>query len=203
MATSDLQPYPSFEPPPPGMDQVRSNEEDSFRALVEAAPALLHSARADGYIDYFNQGWLTFLGAPYEEVCGWKWTQRIHPDDAGVFLAKWRAAIASGEPFESEGRAAPMANIAFYCTVKPRFAMVREESPGGMGPPSTSRTKSERSEAFAWWPIPRPLCSIPAGLTDTWITSTGAGWIIWGFNCKKSRVGIGCRRSIPTMSTNW
>jgi PAS domain S-box-containing protein len=72
--------------------------------MVEAAPALLHSARADGYIDYFNQGWLTFLGAPYEEVCGWKWTQRFHPDDAGVFLSKWRAAIASGEPFESEGR---------------------------------------------------------------------------------------------------
>jgi PAS domain S-box-containing protein len=93
-----------MEPPLFGIQQAHSNDKEPFRALVEAAPALLHTARADGYIDFFNQGWLTFLGLPYEELCGWKWTKRFHPDDAGGFVAKWRAAIATGEPFETEGR---------------------------------------------------------------------------------------------------
>jgi PAS domain S-box-containing protein len=104
VATSNPPPHASIEPPLSGNDRAYSNDHESLRALVEAAPALLHSARADGYIDFFNQGWLTFLGLPHEELSGWKWTQRFHPDDAGGFVAKWHAAIATGKPFETEGR---------------------------------------------------------------------------------------------------
>jgi hypothetical protein len=35
-------------------------------------PALIHTGRPDGYLDYFNQRWLEFLGLPLEEVCGWR-----------------------------------------------------------------------------------------------------------------------------------
>src|SRR5580658_5211374 len=77
---------------------------DAYHALVDSVPALLHSARADGFIDLVNRGWLDYFGLPYEAVCGWTWAERFHPDDVEDFLSKWRAALATGEPFEAEGR---------------------------------------------------------------------------------------------------
>jgi hypothetical protein len=33
---------------------------DSFRVLIDLAPALIHAARPDGYLDYFNQHWFEY-----------------------------------------------------------------------------------------------------------------------------------------------
>ena len=76
--------------------------ESGLRLIVDTTPALIYSARPDGYIDFFNQQCLEFLGLPFEEISGWGWTKTIHPDDIEEFLAKWRAALQSGEPFTAE-----------------------------------------------------------------------------------------------------
>ena len=78
--------------------------ENALRRAVDTTPAFIHTARPDGYLDYFNRGWLDFLGKSLEEVCGWRWTESIHPDDVDEIVQKWRAALASGEPFEIEAR---------------------------------------------------------------------------------------------------
>src|SRR5258705_5848706 len=78
--------------------------EDALRRVVDTTPALIHTGRPDGYLDYFNKGWLDFLGKSLEDVCGWRWTESIHPDDVAEIVQKWRAALASGEPFEAEAR---------------------------------------------------------------------------------------------------
>ena len=39
-----------------------------------------------------------------EDLEGWKWTAVIHPDEVSALVAKWRACVASGEPFEFESR---------------------------------------------------------------------------------------------------
>jgi formate hydrogenlyase transcriptional activator len=78
--------------------------EDALRRAVDTTPAFIHTARPDGYLDYFNRGWLDFFGKSLEEVCGWRWTESIHPDDVDEIVQKWRAALASGEPFEFEAR---------------------------------------------------------------------------------------------------
>ena len=39
-----------------------------------------------------------------EDLEGWKWTAAVHPDDVDALVAKWRACLASGEPFECESR---------------------------------------------------------------------------------------------------
>jgi formate hydrogenlyase transcriptional activator len=80
------------------------NAQDQLRLAVDTAPALVHSARPDGYVDFLNKGWLDFVGLPMEEAAGWRWTNAFHPDDVDACVAKWRAALASGEPFEAEGR---------------------------------------------------------------------------------------------------
>src|SRR5947208_10839565 len=45
--------------------------EDVLRRAVDTKPAFIHTARPDGYLDYFNRGWLDFLGKSLEEVCDW------------------------------------------------------------------------------------------------------------------------------------
>jgi PAS domain S-box-containing protein len=77
---------------------------DTLRLIVDTTPALIHTGRPDGHLDYFNRGWLDFLGCSLEDVCGWRWTNVIHPDDVAGIVQKWHAALASGEPFEAEAR---------------------------------------------------------------------------------------------------
>src|SRR6266700_3406711 len=78
--------------------------EDALRRAVDTTPALIHTARPDGYLDYFNRGWLDFLGKSLEDVCGWRWTESVHPEDVAELIQKWHAALASGEPLEVESR---------------------------------------------------------------------------------------------------
>jgi PAS domain S-box-containing protein len=78
--------------------------EDRLRLVVDSIPALIHTARPDGYLDYFNRRWLEFLGVPLDKVAGWNWTAFIHPEDVDGILIKWRACLATGEIFEHETR---------------------------------------------------------------------------------------------------
>ena len=75
-----------------------------LQELVDSVPALIHTARPDGYIDFFNQRWLEYVGLRSEDLEGWKWTAAVHPDDVDALVARWRACLASGEPFEWESR---------------------------------------------------------------------------------------------------
>ena len=75
-----------------------------FQFLIDSTPGLIHTSLPDGYLDFFNQTWLKYVGLPLEDVQGWKWTQCIHPDDVEGIVQKWRSALASGEPFLHEAR---------------------------------------------------------------------------------------------------
>jgi PAS domain S-box-containing protein len=82
------------------------NESESLniKLLIDSIPALIHTARPDGYLDYFNKPWLDYLGATLDDVTGWKWRAFVHPEDVEGILAKWRACLATGEIFEYETR---------------------------------------------------------------------------------------------------
>jgi PAS domain S-box-containing protein len=84
-------------------DQSTATEK-ALRFAFDTTPALIHTARPDGYLDYSNRGWSDFLGKSLEEVCGWRWTESVHPEDVAALVQKWRAALASGEPFEAQAR---------------------------------------------------------------------------------------------------
>ena len=75
-----------------------------FHQIVDSSPELLHTARPDGYLDFFNQTWLNFTGVPLEKLLGWGWTSNIHPDDVEVFVQKMREALAKREPFHETSR---------------------------------------------------------------------------------------------------
>jgi PAS domain-containing protein len=64
--------------------------------LVDSIPALIHTARPDGYLDYFNKPWLEYLSFTLDEVTGWNWTAYVHPENVEGIVAKWRACLATG-----------------------------------------------------------------------------------------------------------
>src|SRR5258707_12585921 len=76
----------------------------SLREVIDSSPALIHTARPDGYLDFFNRTWLDFVGQPLKSLLGWKWTSWIHPEDVESFVQKWRESIATGERFEGAAR---------------------------------------------------------------------------------------------------
>jgi formate hydrogenlyase transcriptional activator len=75
-----------------------------LRLAIDSTPALIHTGLPDGYLDFFNQTWLQYVGRSLEDLEGWKWTASIHPDDVEGIVDKWRASLASGEPFLYEAR---------------------------------------------------------------------------------------------------
>src|SRR6476620_8489146 len=86
---------------------MNTNSERIHREIgfdVDSIPALIHTARPDGYLDYFNKSWLEYLGATLDDVTGWKWGAFVHPEDVEGIVAKWRACHATGEIFEHETR---------------------------------------------------------------------------------------------------
>jgi len=90
-----------------GADERKWGNEDEvsrLRKVIDSVPALIHTARPDGSIDFFNQAGLNFVGQPLERMLGWGWVSVIHPEDAGTFVQQWREAIAIGNSFEHEGR---------------------------------------------------------------------------------------------------
>src|SRR5712692_4792710 len=76
----------------------------NIQLLVDSIPALIHTARPDGYLDYFNKPWLEYLGVTLDKVAGWNWTAFVHPADVEGILTKWRACLATGDIFEYETR---------------------------------------------------------------------------------------------------
>jgi PAS domain S-box-containing protein len=78
--------------------------EDALRLVIDTTPTLIHTARPDGYIDYFNKAWLEFFGKSLEDVRGWRWTEVVHPEDVAGIVRKWHDALETGEPFEWETR---------------------------------------------------------------------------------------------------
>jgi PAS domain S-box-containing protein len=72
-------------------------EEKRLRDVIEGIPTMAFSVDPDGTVDLVNQRWLAYVGPG-------GWDSAIHPDDLEMHLAKWRSALASGEPFESEAR---------------------------------------------------------------------------------------------------
>jgi len=84
-------------------EELRASER-KYRDLVDTTPAFIHTALPNGSLDFLSRGWLEYGGLALTDLKDWRWTTTIHPEDVEEFVDKWRAAIASGEPFVAESR---------------------------------------------------------------------------------------------------
>ena len=76
--------------------------ERQFRELVENLPDLAWTARADGYVDYYNHRWYEYTGTTHEQVSGWGWKSVHDPQMVDQVVERWKHSLATGEPFEME-----------------------------------------------------------------------------------------------------
>jgi PAS domain S-box-containing protein len=82
---------------------LRSSEA-RLRLVIDTIPANAWSAWPDGSVDFINQRFLEFTGRSIEDMLGSGWGSVVHPDDLTRFVSEWQAAVATGEPMESEAR---------------------------------------------------------------------------------------------------
>jgi PAS domain S-box-containing protein len=80
------------------------HSEDRLRLVIDTIPAHVWSTRPDGSVDFVNRRWLETTGLSMEDALGWDWGSVVHPDDLARYVDEWRAALAAGEPTESEVR---------------------------------------------------------------------------------------------------
>src|ERR1700756_4087348 len=80
------------------------SSEDRLRLVIDTIPAHAWSARPDGSVDFINQRFLEFTGRSMQDILGRGWESLVHPDDLASYVGEWQAAVAIGEPMESEAR---------------------------------------------------------------------------------------------------
>src|SRR5580658_1546020 len=80
------------------------SSEDRLRRVINTIPAHVWSTLPDGSVDFINQRLLESTGLSIEALLGSGWQSIIHPDDRTRYIAKWRSALAAGEPAEMVAR---------------------------------------------------------------------------------------------------
>jgi PAS domain S-box-containing protein len=88
------------------MDVTAAKEaQDRIRLMIDAVPALIWTARADGHLDSISQRWLDYAGIDIQTLGSGELGERtVHRDDIEQLRSKWRAAVEEGNPFEAEMR---------------------------------------------------------------------------------------------------
>ena len=84
-------------------DTLRESEA-RFRALAQALPNQVWTARPDGLLDWFNQRILEYSGMTAQQLNGIGWGDIVHPDDLGGVAAIWQTSLAAQTPYETEFR---------------------------------------------------------------------------------------------------
>ena len=80
------------------------SSEDRLRRVINTIPAHVWSTLPDGSVDFINQRLLESTGLSIEALLGSGWQSIVHPDDRARYIAKWKSALAAGEPLEIEAR---------------------------------------------------------------------------------------------------
>ena len=76
--------------------------EERFLTMANSIPQLAWMAEADGSIFWYNRRWYEYTGTTEAQMRGWGWQSVHDPEVLPTVLEGWKAAIASGVPFEME-----------------------------------------------------------------------------------------------------
>jgi PAS domain S-box-containing protein len=85
-------------------EQTLRDGERQFRELADSMPQIVWAAGPDGHFDYYNRRWYDYTGRPEGIGGDESWTDVVHPDDQQECLARWHAAIRTGDTYETEYR---------------------------------------------------------------------------------------------------
>jgi PAS domain S-box-containing protein len=78
--------------------------EQRYRSLVEATTSMVWDTPASGQFEVEQPGWTAFTGQSFEELRGWGWLDRVHPDDRSETERIWSTAFTNRSLYEIEHR---------------------------------------------------------------------------------------------------
>jgi len=84
--------------------QALQASESRFRAMADAAPALIWQSDATGQPVWFNQRWLQYTGRTLAEELALGWAERMHAEDLADSRIRFESAAAAQRSFEVEYR---------------------------------------------------------------------------------------------------
>jgi len=86
------------------VQQALERSEQQFRALAQAIPNQVWTARPDGRLDWFNEQVLAYSGLTLAHLEGDGWTQMVLAEDLDLAARRWLASLESGETYEMQFR---------------------------------------------------------------------------------------------------
>ena len=81
-------------------EEARKETEERFQVMANSMPQLSWMARPDGHVIWYNQRWYDYTGTTPEQIESWDWHSVHDPNELPRVLAKLKAAIESGTPWE-------------------------------------------------------------------------------------------------------
>jgi len=85
------------------LEAVLSNEE-RWRVLTDAVPALIMRLTAEGEILYSNRRTIEYTGETLQQLQDDGWLRIVHPDDTAASRSQWHDAMAAGARTEFQQR---------------------------------------------------------------------------------------------------
>jgi PAS domain S-box-containing protein len=86
-------------------ERLAREKDANFRALTQIMPNHLWTARTDGSVDWVNERSREYFGFSGLTISDDDWLDVVHPDDQATAIARYREALATGRPYETEFRA--------------------------------------------------------------------------------------------------
>jgi len=105
--------------------RLSGQPDDQLRLIIDNVPAMVWTARPDGFCDFINWRWLEYTGLSLEEGLGAGFVA-MHPEDRPQFLAQWERAVQTGTPLEREIRLRRADGE--YCWFSHRIVPFRDDS---------------------------------------------------------------------------
>jgi len=85
-------------------EQVLRESEERFRTMANSAPSPVWVTRAEGGVEFVNEGFVEFFGRPREALLGDAWLGLMHPDDRERIVTLYESERARRLPYEFEAR---------------------------------------------------------------------------------------------------
>ncbi|HEX4415311.1 MAG TPA: PAS domain S-box protein [Lacipirellulaceae bacterium] len=82
------------------LQQEISEIANRFTVLANTIPQLAWMCRPDGELFWYNDRWYEYTGTDLASQLGWGWQMVHDPNELPRVLKTWKAALASGEPWE-------------------------------------------------------------------------------------------------------
>jgi PAS domain S-box-containing protein len=74
--------------------------EERFRELANNIDQVVWTCDSTGEPTWYNDRWYEFAGGTFEQIRNLGWKSLVHPDHADRIVERFRASVASGDPWE-------------------------------------------------------------------------------------------------------